>query len=93
MPVTAQARAATNYIYVSLTNSSAPHSWPNHFIAPNGLIEGKLPVDEPGLLISDVDVNEKYYDASKPFRMNAINGIFQSGSKIKDKRSKDRTSY
>jgi len=38
MPITAQARAATNYFFMSLSNSSAAHSWPGHFITPDGLI-------------------------------------------------------
>ena len=45
MPVSAQAHAATNYFYMSLTNSSAPESWPCHFITPDGLIQNKLPVN------------------------------------------------
>jgi len=93
MPVTAQARAATNYFFMSITNSSAPRSWPCHFITPDGLIEQKLPVDTPGILIATVDVGRKYYDASKPFRMDAIHGKFNSGQTVDDSRSQDRTVY
>ena len=85
MPVTAQARAATNYFYMSLTNSSVPESWPCHFITPDGLIQNKLTLNKPGILISVVDLSEKFYDASKPFRKNAMNGILHSGG---DKDSK-----
>ena len=60
MPVTAQASAASNYFYMSLTNSSAKHSWPCHFITPNGLIESKLKANRPGILISEVDISEKF---------------------------------
>ncbi len=52
MPVTAQARAATNHFYMSLANPSAPASWPCHFITPDGLIGQKLEPDTPGILIS-----------------------------------------
>ena len=79
MPVTAQARAATNHMYMSLTNSSAPSSWPCHFLTPDGLIQGKLPADLPGILISDVDLSEKYYDASRRYRDEALNGNLTSG--------------
>lgn len=91
MPVTAQARAGTNYYYISLTNSSAAHSWPCHFITPDGLIAQKLKANVPGLLISEIDISEKYYDASKSFRMGAIKGKLNSGEIVEDKRSKDRT--
>jgi predicted amidohydrolase len=82
MPITAQARAATNYFYMSLTNSSAPESWPCHFITPDGLIQNKLSDNIPGILISEVDINMEYYDASKPFRKDAIKGKLNSGEVI-----------
>ena len=90
MPTTAQARAATNYFYISLTNSSAPESWPCYFITPDGLVQNKLPLNEPGILISDVDINTSFYDASRPYRENAINGKLNSGDTLQDPRSTDR---
>ncbi len=74
MPVTAQARAATNHIYMSLTNSSTPSSWPCHFITPDGLISDKLPPDQPGILFSEADLSEDYYDASRHFRERVLDG-------------------
>ena len=56
MPVSAQAHAATNYFYISLSNSSAPESWPCHFITPDGLIQNKLAANTEGILISDMDI-------------------------------------
>ena len=91
MPVTSQARAATNYFYISLTNSSAQESWPCHFITPDGLIQNKLAPNVPGILISSVDISQKFYDASKPFREKAINGILNSGETVKDPHSENRT--
>jgi len=93
MPVTAQAMAGMNYFYLSLTNSSAPHSWPCHFITPDGLIKGKLERNIPGLLVSDIDLSEKFYDASAPFRNDAINGKLNSVEIVKDARSDKRTGY
>ena len=84
MPITAQAHAATNYFYISLTNSSTPESWPCHFITPDGLIQNKLPSNIPGVLISSIDVSERYYDASDAFRPDALNGKLNSGNTIKD---------
>jgi hypothetical protein len=93
MPVSAQVRAATNAFFISLTNSSAPHSWPCHLITPDGRIEQRLPSNQPGILYADIDISKKYYDASKPYRMDAIDGKLNSGSNVIDERSKDRLSY
>ena len=93
MPITAQARAATNYFYISLTNSSATESWPCYFITPDGLVQNKLPLNEPGILISDVDTHITFYDASGPYRENAINGKLNSGETIQDPRSTDRKNH
>lgn len=92
MPVTAQARAATNAFFISLTNSSAPYSWPCHFITPDGLVQQQLPPNKPGILYADIDANKNYYDASAPFRMDAINGKLNSGETVKDPRSQNRES-
>ncbi len=93
MPVTAQARAATNHLYMSLTNSSAPHSWPCHFITPDGLIEDRLEQDKPGILISDVDLSNAFYDASRHFRKSAIEGKLSSGETPDHPRARNRTGY
>lgn len=90
MHITAQARAATNYFYMSLTNSSAPESWPCYFITPDGLVRNKLEKNVPGILISDIDTGEKYYDASKTYRSGAINGILNSGETVSDSLSVNR---
>jgi predicted amidohydrolase len=78
MPVTAQAHAGINHFYLSLTNSSAPSSWPCHLITPDGLIREKLTPDEPGILVSEIDLSSPYYDASKGLRKNALQGILNS---------------
>jgi predicted amidohydrolase len=90
MHVTAQGNAATNYFYMSLTNSSAPESWPCYFFTPDGLIQNRLPENVPGVLISDVDTSVKYYDASKEFRNNAMNGKLHSGETVVDSLSTNR---
>lgn len=84
MHVTAQGHAASNYFYMSLTNSSAPESWPCYFITPDGLVQNKLPENQPGILISDIDTSVKYYDASKEFRADAMNGKLNSGITLTD---------
>jgi predicted amidohydrolase len=91
MPVSAQAHAATNYFYMSLTNASAPESWPCHFITPDGLVQNKLAPNVPGILISDVDISEEFYDASKEYRQNAMSGKLNSGKTVHDSLSSVRT--
>jgi predicted amidohydrolase len=92
MHITAQGIAGTNYFYMSLTNSSAPESWPCYFITPDGLVQNKLTENVPGILISDIDLSENYYDASKPYRLEAINGKLNSGECVEDPKSQDRRS-
>jgi deaminated glutathione amidase len=91
MPITAQAHAATNYFYMSLTNSSAPESWPCYFITPDGLVQKKLPENIPGMLISDINLTKKYYDASKEFRGEAMQGKLNTGVTVIDSLSSKRT--
>ena len=93
MHITAQARAATNYFYMSLTNSSTPESWPCYFITPDGLIQNKIAANMPGVLISDIDIKTKYYDASGRYRLDAINGKLNSGEILPDSLSINRTGH
>jgi predicted amidohydrolase len=93
MPISAQAHAATNYFYMSLSNSSAPESWPCQFITPDGLIQNKLASNIPGILISEVDITEKFYDASNEYREDAMKGKLNSGETVRDSLSLDRTGY
>ncbi len=90
MPPTAQARAATNYLFLSVTNSSARHSWESLFVTPDGLIARRLRRDEPGVMVNLVDTRKRYYDASRPYREGAIHGKLNSGEVVDDARSKDR---
>jgi predicted amidohydrolase len=92
MPVTAQGHAGINHMYMSLTNSSAPSSWPCHYITPDGLIAGKLETDVPGILISEIDVSEEYYDASKGLRDRALRGQYSSETPPDHSRYRNRTS-
>jgi len=91
MHISAQAQAATNYFYMSLTNSSSPESWPCYFITPDGLVHNNLTPNIPGILISDVDISKEYYDASKEYRQDAINGKLNSGETVHDSLSLKRT--
>ena len=93
MPVTAQGHAGINHFYLSLTNSSAPSSWPCHFITPYGLVAGKLEADRPGILFSEIDLSEEYYDASKGLRDRALQGSLSSEDPPLHPRYSDRTTF
>ena len=93
MPPTAQARAATNYVFISMNNSCVEHAWPSRFVTPDGMIVGALQPNEPGVMVNEVDTTREYYDASRPYRLDAIDGKFNSGEVVDDMRSKDRTCY
>lgn len=90
MRQTVQARAATNYFWISLTNSSAYYSaYPSCFIQPDGKIAAQLRFHRAGIMVNTVNVKEKFYDASGPYRNLAMNGILTNGPKaINDPRSR-----
>ncbi len=93
MPPTMQTRAATNYMFVSMNNSSAPRSWQSRFITPNGLIQNELALDKPGVMVNRVDTTKKYYDASGRYRNDSIQGKWNSGEIVNDHRSSNRQCY
>lgn len=93
MPPTAQARAASNSMYISMNNSCAPRSWESLFITPDGLIEERLRLDKPGVMVNRVDISKRFYDASRPYRLGSIEGKWNSGELVDDPRSKDRLCY
>lgn len=93
IPPTLQTRAATNFMFVCASNSSAGPAWPSIFIGPDGLIQGKCPANEPAVMVNLVDTAKQYYDASGPYRDDCIEGKYNSGQVVEDPRSADRQSY
>lgn len=92
IPLTVQAHASANYMFVSLSNSCVPHSWESRFVTPDGMEADALTRNEPGVMVSVVNVSQQYYDASHRFRRDAIMGKLNSGDVVVDPRSSDRTS-
>lgn len=90
VPPTMQTYAANNYMYISANNTASGGDWPSHFVRPDGVITGKLRRGVAGVLISKVDTDDKFYDAST-FRDRAMKGVLHSGKLVKDKRSAART--
>ncbi len=89
MRQTMQCRAATNYFWVSMANSSGRYSpYPSCVIAPDGKIIDHLKSHRAGIMFNTVDLTKKFYDASAAFRDMAIAGTLSNGPKIiKDPRS------
>jgi len=93
MRQTMQARAATNYFWISMNNSSAYYqSWPSTFIKPNGEIAASLKFHRAGVMVNVVDTHVELYDASAPYRKRAMSGTLHSGRLVDDPRSKARRS-
>lgn len=80
-----QCRAATNFFWVSMTNSSAPYSpYPSCFIEPDGKIAGQLKRNKPGLMVNSVDVAGRFYDPAGPYRHLAMKGKLTNAPESED---------
>ena len=85
MHQTAQAHAAINNFWISLSNSCAwfcPYS--SCFIQPDGRIIDQLPEHTEGVAVSTVNLAETFYDPSAPYRDLAIDGILTNGPQVLD---------
>jgi predicted amidohydrolase len=93
-PATMQTAAASNYMWISCPNSSAYRAcWASFFVRPDGVITGKLNLHEPGVLVSEVDTDVRFYDSTAAWRERAVSGVLYSGELVADPRSEDRLSF
>jgi predicted amidohydrolase len=91
MRATLQARAASNFMWISAPNSSSYYSlWPSVFIQPDGIIAKTLTRNRAGIMVNTVDTGAPLRDASIAFRRDAMAGKLHSGSLVRDIRSRDR---
>ena len=90
MRQTMQCRAATNYFWVSMANSSGYYSpYPSCFIQPDGKIVHQLKPNRAGVMVNTVELKKKFYDPMADFRDMAIKGKLGNGPKtIADPRSR-----
>jgi len=92
VPSTMSCRAAENHFWISANNSQTkPSRWGSFAVSPDGAITGQLKLHRSGVLMTEMDLNPKYFDASGPWRKSAMEGILNSGSLVKDPRSTDLT--
>jgi predicted amidohydrolase len=91
---TMQANAASNYFWVSLSNSSGKIApYPSCFIQPDGIIIKELKLNKPGIMVNTVDISQTFYDPSAKFRGLAMKGILTNDPvKLDDPRSKNTKS-
>lgn len=91
MPAAMQAAAASNHMWISCSNSSAREScWGSFFVRPDGVITGRLRRNIAGVLISDVNDQDEFYDSTAAWRDRAMNGVYHSGKLVQDRRSAER---
>ncbi|HUT46893.1 MAG TPA: carbon-nitrogen hydrolase family protein [Sedimentisphaerales bacterium] len=92
MRQTMQCRAATNHIWVSMSNSSGYYSpYPSCFIQPDGKIVRQLRANRPGLMVNTLDLSRKFYDPMADFRDMAISGkLNNAGQAVNNTRSRKK---
>ena len=83
MRQTMQCHAATNYFWVSMSNSSGYYSpYSSCFIQPDGMIVRQLKANRPGIMVNTVDLNKEFYDPMAGFRDMVIAGALSNSAKI-----------
>jgi predicted amidohydrolase len=94
MQQTMQCRAASNAMWVSLSNASGWFCpYPSCFIQPDGRIVEQLEDHRDDMMLNTVDLDLDLYDPTSEFRPMAMDGKLSNGDgQIDDPRSKDRTS-
>ncbi|MEH0158632.1 carbon-nitrogen hydrolase family protein [Limibacter armeniacum] len=91
MPATMISYAANNYVWISCSNTSAQEScWGSFIVRADGVIVGRQEKNCEGILLTEFDTQQSYYDSTQFWRERAINGNYFSGEKIDDERSSQR---
>ena len=91
---TMQTYAANNYMWISVNNTTRRESSGSSFVVgPDGLVTGRLPLHSSGVMISTVDTDKVYFDASGEWRDRAMRGVFHSGNPVHDLRSNNRKEF
>lgn len=88
-----QCRAATNFLWVSMSNASGYYCpYASCFIQPDGKIVGRLRPNRADIQINTVELKKKFYDPMVNFREMAMKGILDNRPEtINDPRSKNTT--
>ena len=94
MQQTMQCRAASNAMWVSLSNASGWFCpYPSCFIQPDGRIVQQVEEHRDDMMVNTVDLELDFYDPTSKFRPMAMDGKLTNGNgQIDDPRSTDRNS-
>ena len=92
VPATIQAAAASNYFAVSANNCSRRLAWPSFVVNAEGAIINKARSHCHAVIITTINTNEKLYDSSAAWRQRCMDGIYHSGTLVRDSRSRNRKS-
>lgn len=91
MPASMISYAANNYIWISCSNTSAAEScFASFMVRPDGVISGRLEKHRPDILVTEIDLEQPFYDSTKFWRDRAMSGIYRSGREVRDSRSQSR---
>lgn len=91
MPASMIAYASSNYVWISCSNTSAKEScWGSFAVRPDGVIVGQLEKNKSGILVTEIDLEDQYYDSTVDWRQRAMDGIYHSGELVDDPRSTNR---
>ena len=63
----------------------------NFTVRPDGAIVGTLRLHRSGVLLTEMVMDKKFFDAPGPWRESAMNGQLHSGKTVNDRRSADVT--
>jgi predicted amidohydrolase len=93
MRQTMQCRAASNYFWVSMANSSGYYApYPSCFIQPDGMIVSQARFNRADMLVNTVDLSKKLYDPMAESRALALAGQLTNGpGDLDDPRSRNTT--
>ena len=88
-----QCRAASNYFWVSMANSSGYYApYPSCFIQPDGMIVSQAQFNRADMLVNTVDLSKKLYDPMAESRALALAGQLTNGpGDLDDPRSRNTT--
>jgi predicted amidohydrolase len=94
MRQTMQCHAATNYFWMSMSNSSGYYApYASCLIQPDGVIAAQARLNRSALLIGTVDTTRQFYDPMKDFRDLAVAGKLTNGpGPLPDPRSQNTQS-
>ena len=93
VPATMQFCASNNDMWISAPNTSRRQScWSSFFVAPDGVVDGKVALHKTGILISEVDTKKWYYRVPH-YEYTPIKQLYRNPFVTRSRRSDCRTEF